>query len=323
MQGEEETMSTAPLAHHLRFGIQLQAQRTTWPDYLAALRGVEELGFDTVWNFDHLLPFAGPDDGACFETWTTLAAMAAHTSRIRLGALVNGVLYRDPATLAKSAAQVDIISNGRLEFSLGAAWAEREFSAYGLPFPPVKERMERLDEALTIVKALWTQPRTTIAGRYYAVHDAPCAPKPVQQPHPPILVGGNGRTTLRLAAKHADEWNGQGSPEVMAERIALLRGEYAAIGRDFASLKVSHHPPLAIGRTREEAEAKARALAGSNGRNLDDERETWLLGSPAEIRERLARYRDVGVTHWIMAVGAPFDLAGLRLFVDEVLPAFR
>src|SRR5579864_4087473 len=125
----------ASATRRLRFGVQLPAQRTSWRQYLHAVHLVEELGFDTLWTFDHMLPFAGPDDGLCFETWTTLAAMAMQTSRIRIGALVNGVLYRDPATLAKSAVMVDHISNGRLEFALGAAWAEREFRAYGLPFP--------------------------------------------------------------------------------------------------------------------------------------------------------------------------------------------
>ena len=119
----------------VRFGIQLQAQRTTWPDYQSALAAVEDLGFDTVFTFEHLLPVDGPVDGSCFETFTTLAAMAALTHRIRIGALCAGVMYRDPATLAKAAAMVDQISGGRLEFTLGPAWAEREFRTYGLPSP--------------------------------------------------------------------------------------------------------------------------------------------------------------------------------------------
>src|ERR1035438_5499383 len=144
----------------LHFGVQLQAQRTSWQDYVAALRSVEELGFDSAWTFDHLLPFSGADDGAAFETLTTLGAMATLTTRVRIGVLVNGVLYRDPATLAKSAALVDQISGGRLEFSLGAAWAEREFRAYGLAFPSLEERYDRLEEALQIVRSLWTEHRT-------------------------------------------------------------------------------------------------------------------------------------------------------------------
>lgn len=314
---------SVPAARRPRFGIQLQAQRTTWPAYLDAVRAVEALGFDTLWNFDHMLPFAGDEAAPCFETWTTLAAMAAHTSRIRIGALVNGVLYRDPATLAKAAVMVDQISNGRLEFALGAAWAEREFRAYGLPFPPVGERMGRLEEALTIVTSLWTQPRTSFAGRYYTIDNAPCEPKPVQQPHPPIMVGGSGSRTLRISARHATIWNGIGSPDALAPVIAQLHDACKAIGRDPAEIELSAHPTLAIAATHEEAEAKGRAIAGSLDHNLDGERDRWLLGTPSEIRATIQRYLEVGITHFIMAVGAPFDIEGLELLVREVLPAFR
>jgi F420-dependent oxidoreductase-like protein len=311
-----------PVSRRPRFGIQLQAQRTTWRDYLTALHAVEQLGFDSVWNFDHMLPFAGPADGACFETWTTLAAMAASTSRIRLGALVNGVLYRDPATLAKSAVMIDQISDGRLEFALGAAWAEREFHAYGLPFPPVAERMARLEEALDIVKALWTQPRTTYQGIYYAINDAPCEPRPVQQPMPPVMIGGTGRRTLRIAARHATIWNGVASPEACVQAIQRLHACCAELGRDPGEIELSAHPTLAIGRTHEEAEAKARAAAQALEKDLDQERHNWLIGTPDEVRARLQQYRDAGITYWIMAIGAPFDLEGLRLFMEEVRPAF-
>lgn len=313
-------MTTTP-RRPLRFGIQLQAQRTTWSEYVAALQAVERLGFDTVWNFDHMLPFAGSDDGACFETWTTLAAMAAHTSRLRLGALVNGVLYRDPATLAKAATQVDLISDGRLEFALGAAWAEREFRAYGLPFPSPRERLDRLEEALEIVHSLWTQPRTTYKGTYYTINDAPCEPKPMQRPHPPIMVGGNGRRTLLAAAKHADIWNGIGSAQSLAGCIAILAEHCATIGRDMATIELSAHPSLSLAATRQQAEAKAAAAAARNAETVDPS--GWLLGSPDEVRTQLQGYIDVGVTHWIMAIGAPFDIGMLELFAREVIPAFR
>ena len=308
-------------ARSLRFSVQLQAQRTTWSDYLAAVQAVEEMGFYSVWNFDHMLPFDGADDGPCFETWTTLAAMAARTSRIRVGALVNGVLYRDPATLAKAAVQVDQISDGRLEFALGGAWAEREFRAYGLAFPPLAERLERLDEALSIVKSLWTQPRTTHAGRYYTLNNAPLEPKPIQRPHPPIMVGGNGRKTIRIAAKHADEWNCVGSAETCAAGAALLREACAEIGRDFNQLVLSAHPNFSVAATHEQAEARARALAESAGQNLDETRDRWVLGTPEEVTTQLQRYSDAGFTHWVFGVGAPFDLEGLRLFAQEVVPA--
>jgi len=176
----------------LHFGVHMQGQRTNWADYLSAVRAVEALGYGSIWTFDHLLPFSGDVDGPCFETLTTLGALAVATSKVRLGALVNGVIYRHPAILAKAAAQVDRMSEGRFEFSLGAGWASKEFRTYGLEFPSLAERYERLDEAMLLVKLLWGQHRSTFHGRYYHLDDAPCEPKPVQWPHPPITVGGTG-----------------------------------------------------------------------------------------------------------------------------------
>jgi F420-dependent oxidoreductase-like protein len=308
----------------LRFGVQLQPRRTTWPEYLRAVRTVEELGFDTVWNFDHMLSPAGDPADPCFETWTTLSAMAACTSRIGVGALVNGVLYRDPATLAKSAAMVDHISGGRLQFALGAAWNEPEFRAYGLPFPSLGERMSRLEETLEIVKMLWTQARTTYQGRYYTIADAPCEPKPLQQPYPPIMIGGTGRRTLRLTAKYAGIWNGIGTPASIADAIETLRASCAEIGRELSEIELTVHPPqLVIAPTNEAAEAKAREITGSLGLDFEEERDSWLIGSPDAVRAQIQRYADLGITHWIIGAGAPFDLEGLRLFAGEVLPAFR
>jgi F420-dependent oxidoreductase-like protein len=281
------------------------------------------MGFDTLWNSDHLWPWCGDPGDPSFETWTTLTAMAMLTTRIRLGTLVNGVLYRDPATLAKMAATVDIISGGRLEFSLGAAWAEAEFVAYGLPFPPIGERLSRLDEALDIVKGLWTQTRASYAGRYYRLRDAPFAPKPVQHPHPPIMVAGTGNRTLRLAAKHADIWNGNGTPEECAALIARLHAACAAIGRDPAAIELSYHPHLAVARSRAAARARQETITRVQGFAADDPREQWLLGTPGQAEEQIRAYVAVGITHIIMQVPSPFDLEGLRLVADEVMPAFR
>lgn len=304
----------------LRIGVQLQAQRTTWEAFSSAVLGIEDLGFDTVWTFDHLLPFSGPDDGAAFETLTTLGAMAAMTSRIRIGVLVNGVLYRDPGTLAKSAALVDQISGGRLEFSLGAAWAEREFRAYGLAYPPLAQRYERLDEALHVVRSLWTEPRTTFAGRHYRIEDAPCEPKPVQQPHPPIMVGGSGAGSLRIAARHATSVNIQGSPAVCAERAVRLEGFCEQVGRDVAEIELSWHGQLALASTHEEAEASADAIAQGHGQDLDGQRDSWLLGTPAEVAEQIRGYAAAGISHLVVGVGHPFDLGPLRLLQEHVRP---
>ena len=305
----------------LHFGVQLQSQRTSWAEYAAALRSVEELGFDSVWTCDHLLPFSGPDDGSCFDALTTIAAMATLTTRVRIGVLVNGVLYRDPATLAKSAALVDHISGGRLEFSLGAAWAEREFRAYGLPFPSLAERYDRLEEALQIVTSLWREHRTTFRGKYYSLENAPCAPKPLQEPHPPITIGGSGLRTLRLAAKYATIWNMQGSPAKCAERAAVLERCCEEVGRDFGEIELSVHPLMALARTYEEAEDLAARTAASHGQSIEGQRGHWLLGSPREVTDQLRRYAEVGISHCVIGVGHPFATTQLRLLREEVVPA--
>ena len=307
----------------LHVGIQLQAQRTGWAEFTDALAAVEELGFDSAWTFDHLLPFSGPDDGAAFETLTTLAAMATLTRRVRIGVLVAGVLYRDPATLAKSAALVDHISGGRLEFSLGAAWAQREFDAYGLPFPPLAQRYERLEEALQIVTQLWSQPRTTFQGRHYRLHEAPCEPKPVQSPHPPITLGGSGWGTLRIAARYADRWNAQGSPEHCAERAARLQRCCEEVGRDFAEIELSVHPSVSVAATYEQAEEAAARVAAGHGTDLEQQRERWLIGTPEQVVQQLRAYTERGFSHFVVGVGHPFDLEPLRLLHQEVLPALE
>jgi alkanesulfonate monooxygenase SsuD/methylene tetrahydromethanopterin reductase-like flavin-dependent oxidoreductase (luciferase family) len=307
----------------VRFGVQVQPQNTSWPKYLGALRGVEDLEFDTVWCWDHLLPVYGPEESPCFETLTTLGAMAAVTTRARVGVLVNGVLYRDPVTLAKAAATVDQISGGRLEFSLGGAWARREFKAYGLPFRPLEERYERLDEALQIIKSLWSQTRTTFEGRYYRVEDAPCEPKPVQQPHPPIMVGGIGSGCLRIAARHADSSNGHGSLEQTAGRSALLQSFCEDVGRDFNEIELSLHGDVAVATTHEDAEALASGVAALSGGDLESQRPNWIIGTPNEVVAQFRRFADIGVSHFIFHLGAPFDLTSARLLRKEVIPAFQ
>ena len=302
----------------LHFGVQLTAQDTSWSRFADGVRGVEELGFGSVWTFDHLLA-SGNRAGSCFETLTTLSAMALLTRRVRIGVLIAGVAYRDPVTLAKSAAQVDQMSDGRLDFSLGAAWAKREFAVYGLPFPPLAERYERLDEALEVVKLLWTEPIANYSGHHYAVHDAPCDPKPLQQPFPPITVGGSGDRLLAVAAKHATRVNMQGTPSFCAERSRCLSEFCSSAGRDFKEIELSLHPSVVVGATHSAAENAAASMLAAEGRALDVESGRWLVGTPDEVREQLLRYVDVGVSHFVFGIRDPFDLEPLRLLKEEVL----
>ena len=209
-------------------------------------RLADELGFYGVWDYDH---FYGPDaigDAVArdyrkdtLEAWTTLAAMATVVKRARVGCLVTGVTYRNPAVLAKMAVTVDHISGGRLEFGLGAAWHEAEHRGYGIPFPSAGERIAILDEALRVIKALWTEDTASFDGRHFRLEDAICNPKPVQKPHPPIVVAGQGaKKSLRVVATHADEWNGTGIEPAEWSRIShVLTGHCDAIGRDPAAIR--------------------------------------------------------------------------------------
>src|SRR5215510_2571279 len=186
----------------MRFAIKTSPQHTTFQDMLAVWREADGIDlFESAWTFDHFYPIFSDWTGPCLEGWTTLAALAQATSRLRVGVLVTGNVYRHPAVLANMAATLDVISGGRLELGIGAGWNQQECDAYGIRLPPLKERMDRFDEALEVLVGLLTNETTTFEGRYYQLRDARCEPKAVQRPHPPILIGGSGpKRTLRAAA---------------------------------------------------------------------------------------------------------------------------
>ena len=222
----------------MRFGLKL-SQKAPIDDYRTVWRIADEAGFDSVWNMDHLATLGEDPSGDIFDAWTLLAAMAEATSRVRIGCMVTGNTYRHPAVLAKMAATVDHLSNGRLEFGLGAGWAENEHTMLGLEFGTVGERMDRFEEACQIIRSLWTQPRTSFDGQHYQLTDAIAEPKPVQQPYPPIWIGGRGRRrTLRIAAQYADVWNAPGgSADEIAELSGVLDAHCADVGRDPAAIR--------------------------------------------------------------------------------------
>lgn len=226
--------------HPLRFGLKL-SQNATIDTLTEVWRIADDSGFDHCWNMDHFASLGGDDSLDIFEAWTLLAGMAARTTRTRIGCSVTGNTYRHPAVLAKAAVTVDHLSGGRLEFGIGAGWAENEHTMLGLPFGSARDRADWLEEALPIIRSLWTQARTTFTGKHYLLADAVAEPKPVQTPHPPIWIGGVGRRrTLRMAAEHAAVWNAPGgSPEEVAELSAVLDGHCADVGRDPADIRRS------------------------------------------------------------------------------------
>jgi F420-dependent oxidoreductase-like protein len=224
----------------MRYGLKL-SQNASIEQLRGVWRVADEAGFDHCWCMDHLATLGPRDDGQIFEAWTLLAGMAVATSRTRIGCMVTGNTYRHPALLAKAAVTVDHLSGGRLEFGLGAGWAENEHTMLGLPFGTRGDRADWLEEACEVIRSLWTQQRTSFAGTHYKLADAIAEPKPVQQPYPPIWIGGSGpQRTLRITARYADVWNAAGgSPDQVAEASAILDQRCAEIGRDPAQIRRS------------------------------------------------------------------------------------
>lgn len=213
--------------------------------------------FDVMDHMIQIAPGVGQADDPFMEGWTTLAALAAVTEKIRLGTLVTSVSYRNPALLAKMAATVDVISHGRLTLSIGAGWYEDEYRQYGWAFPRPAVRIRQMEEAVQVIKAMWTQPRASFAGRYFQVQEAILEPKPLQKPHPPVLIGGSGeQLTLRVVARHADACNLFGNPQEVRHKLDVLRRHCDEVGRDFAEIERTCLPTFLL--ARDEMALKAR-----------------------------------------------------------------
>jgi F420-dependent oxidoreductase-like protein len=225
----------------MRFGIKTAPQHTTWSDMLDVWRAADDIDvFESAWNFDHFYPIFSDSDGPCLEAWTMLAAMAQATRRLRIGCQVSGMIYRHPAVLANMAATIDIISGGRLDIGVGAGWNQQECDAYGITLPPLKERFDRFDEGVEALVLLLTQEHSDLDGTYVQLKNARCEPKPVQKPHPPITIGGNGPTrTLRTVARFAQQWNSTSGIEHWPASKETLEKRCAEIGRDPSTIDYS------------------------------------------------------------------------------------
>ncbi|CAJ63443.1 MULTISPECIES: LLM class F420-dependent oxidoreductase [Frankia] len=307
----------------LRIFIEPQ-QGASYERQLAVARAAEDAGFDGFFRSDHYLrmgpgdPSPGPSD-----SWVTLAALARETSRIRLGTLVTSATFRLPGPLAIAVAQVDAMSGGRVELGLGAGWFEAEHTAYGIPFPSVEERFDRLTEQLAIITGLWgTPPGESFShdGRYYQLADSPALPKPVQRPRPPIIIGGAGpRRTPQLAAAYAAEFNAAFAPaEVVGQRFARVREVAAAAGRDPADLVYSTSNVVVCAKSDAELARRAERI----GREVDELRTNGFVGTPEEILAKLATFGPdgAGASRIYLQVLDLADLDHLDLIAAEVLP---
>ena len=244
----------------MRFAFKTAPQNTTWDAMLEVWRAADDIEvYESGWTFDHFYPIFSDSTGPCLEGWMTLAGLAQATRRLRLGTLVTGIHYRHPAVLANMAATLDVMSGGRLELGIGAGWNEEESGAYGIELGTPRERSDRFEEACAVLTGLLSQETTTFKGSYYQLTDARCEPKPVQQPHPPICIGGSGRLrTLRTTARYAQHWNFVGgTPDQFRETRDVLHQHCADIGRDPAEILLSSHVMF----TGDPAETAANAAA--------------------------------------------------------------
>ncbi|MEG3635792.1 LLM class F420-dependent oxidoreductase [Micromonospora palythoicola] len=296
-------------------------QGASYDDLLAVARRAEETGFGAFFRSDHYLKMGsvsgepGPTDA-----WTTLAGLARDTRSIRLGTLMSAATFRLPGPLAITVAQVDQMSGGRVELGIGTGWYDAEHQAYGIPFPPLGERFDRLDEQLAVITGLWRTPSGEtfdFTGRHYQVVDSPALPKPVQRPHPPILLGGKGaKRTPQLAARYADEFN---LPFVSIDetvaQFARVRAACADIGRDPAQLTWSNALVLCCGKDDAEVARRAAAI----GREPDELRANGLAGTPAEVIDTIGRYAEIGSQRLYLQVLDLTDLDHLDLVAAEVM----
>jgi F420-dependent oxidoreductase-like protein len=314
----------------MRVALMIEGQEgVTWDDWCALADACEEHGVETLFRSDHYISWAGNDGKVAHDAWTAIAALAARTTTLRFGTLVSPATFRLPSVLTNAAATADHVSGGRIELGLGAGWMEREHQAYGFPFPEMSVRLTMFAEQLEIVHRLWTEERVDFHGEHYTLDDAPALPKPIQQPHPPLLVGGSGtRGTADPAARFADEYN---SPFKSPAEFAAVRKKVQAacerIGRDPATMRFSTMTTCLIGVTHDDAVEHAHELYDRIPRDtgfdewLATYRERSLIGSVDEVAARLREYEAVGCDRVMLQHLLHTDLEPVRLIGRELAPS--
>ena len=312
----------------MRFGAAFWVNRTSWPPLRDACLAAEGAGWESLWIDDHLLADEGDPDDPKFEGWSTLAALAVLTEKPRLGLLVGANTFRNAGLTAKLATTLDHLSNGRAVLGLGGGWFEREHDAFGFDFGSgFGERLERLDESVGLIRRLLDGERVTHDGRFYAMHDALCAPLPVQ-PRLPILIGGSGPTkTLRTTARYADLWNGYGAPEKIAATSEVLRQRCEEVGRPFEDIERTVTLDAVVRETAKDAESAWAETARIHGigDRVDDngsERGLTVGGSPPEVADYVARLEALGIGEVIFTFRAPFDIETIER-IGDVREALR
>jgi F420-dependent oxidoreductase-like protein len=282
----------------------------------------ENTGFDSFWVMDHLhqISVVGNPQEPMLESWTTISFLAGVTSKIKLGTLVSGVIYRHPSILAKTAATLDVLSNGRLFMGIGAAWNEEESIAYGIPFPPTKVRFLMLEEALQIIHSMWDKETrsTTFNGRFYKLKNAYCNPKPLQEPMPPIMVGGSGeRKTLQIVAKYADACNLFGSPKTVRRKLSILSEHCKKANRDYDTIlktKLTH-----IILEEDQNEVERRVNERFKGVEEEAREDFAICGTPEKVLDQILLYEEIGIDYLIVNFDSKREMESLKTFANKII----
>jgi F420-dependent oxidoreductase-like protein len=284
----------------------------------------ENLGFDSFWVMDHLhqIPSVGKQEDPMLEGWTTISVLAGITSKIKLGTLVTGIIYRHPSVLAKIGATLDVLSKGRLFMGIGAGWNQEESIAYGIPFPSNKERLLRLEEAIQIIRKMWTEEEsapTIFNGKYYQIKNAYCNPKPLQKPSPPIMVGGSGeRYTLKIVAKYADACNLFGSLETVKRKLDILREHCKSVGRDYDSILKTKLAFIIIDNDKEILQKRVQQII-SSGIPAERVREFIIYGTPEDVLKQVELLEEVGVQYLIADLEPYREPEALEVFANTIV----
>ena len=309
------------MSRHVKFGVRMHQHGYDFDDLKRVWTQADRLGYHSATLYDLL-------NAPALECWTALSALAALTERIRLTPLVLGNTYRPPALLAKMSATLDVISGGRLELGIGAGGGRGDHQASGLPFPSTPERVRMLEEAVELIKRSWTEPKATFQGRYYSLEQSVNEPKPVQQPHPPVLIGGHGeRHLLRSVAVHADICNigFEMSLEEHRSKMEIVQRHCDDLGRDPSAIEITHNTRVVIAESEQEFEVLAAQGAANASVSLADYKKSLsgaIAGTPEQCVQQLSRYVDDGIHYFFLLFPDPISNESLDLFANEVMSHF-
>jgi len=306
----------------IKFGVILRQQKIDFSEIRDTAVLCDELGFHSVWFYDHVLGRGGIEVDI-YEPWTLMSALSTVTERIRLGTMVLCNSFRPPALLAKMSSTLDVVSGGRLEFAIGAGWFEPEYRAYGYEFPDTVTRIEQLAESVKIIKSMWTEEKPTFTGKHYKIEDAYCNPKPVQKPHPPVIIGGSGeKHLLRVVAELADEWNCPATHYPSYEtKLKVLKSHAADIGRNPDEINLSQQTVCVLAKDRAELEEKLPKAQKRYG-FFGDIRRVGIVGTPEECVRTIEENEKKGITKYTIFFSDIMNHDTLTFFAKEVMSAF-